>query len=308
MLRLLSRCLLLALPFAVWLGWFDWRYSSKLNNEFAVKRHLLEGAKPGVEILALGSSHAFHGILPGELGRPAFNLAAPSQSLYYDVLLARKFAAEMPSLRTVVLPISYFSLESHLDQAPERWRCYYYRRYYGLPHRDRSMAHDARNFSLYFLYGRKPQLSIDTDVSVYFDRHGGLVAKSPFEFPYSIDASATNALVRHHAMMRPENLDGNVRLIAALHDELLRRRVELVLVTPPVSDAYRSGADSTRLSRMQGALERLHREHGVIHRDHWADPRFDRSDFWDADHLNHAGATKFSRLLASELAMPAEVR
>ena len=147
MTKLLFRLLLLLLPFALLVGAFEFKFRKARNNQYVVKKSLLESASEEVEILTLGSSHGYRGILPELLGRRAFNLAATSQSIYYDVELAIKYLPNLPRLTTVVLPVSYFSLEYQLDQGAERWRCYYYYTFYSIPHRSRDMADDLRNFS-----------------------------------------------------------------------------------------------------------------------------------------------------------------
>ncbi len=67
-----------------------------------------------VEILCLGSSHAYFGINPDFISPPCFNAAHPSQSLKYDFEIVKKYQDKWESLKVIVIPVDYFSLFSEL--------------------------------------------------------------------------------------------------------------------------------------------------------------------------------------------------
>jgi hypothetical protein len=301
MKKLLFRILFLLLPFAVLVGAFEARFHQARNNQYIVKKSLLEAAAGEVEVLTLGSSHAYYGILPELLGRPAFNLAATSQSIYYDVELALKYLPDLPKLTTMILPISYFSLENQLDQGAERWRSYYYFRFYSIPHRSRDMAGDARNFSLYLLYGRNTDGLLKGDIDRNFDDSGGLKEENRLKTAMELQEGSVVALGRHHGAMRPGNVADNIALLEKLVQSLQKRNIRLIVVTTPVTRFYRDGVQEARCSRMQFALDGFCRRNGLQYKNYFADERFDLGDFFDADHLNRDGAVKFSRILANEV-------
>jgi hypothetical protein len=136
MKKLLYKVLLLAAPFALYLGVCEYRVSTHAFNQIAAKKLLFEEKKSETEVLILGSSHGLYGILPEDLCGAAFNLAAVNQSLYYDEALLRRCIDQMPSLKLVVLPVSYFTLNHQLDTGLEKWRTYSYRYVWGIPHRN----------------------------------------------------------------------------------------------------------------------------------------------------------------------------
>jgi hypothetical protein len=307
MIKLVGHVLLLGMPFALLIGAFEFRYLKTANNQYLAKRQLLESVANEVEVLTLGSSHGYYGILPEVLGRGAFNLAATSQSIYYDRKILHKFLVKLPNLKTVVLPVSYFSLETQLDQAPERWRCYYYYRFYGIPHRGRAMAYDVRNFSLYFLYGRNSAKLmknsaefLNHDVLNDFDRWGGVV-EGGFLKPADLHQSSVEALLRHHGMMKSENFADNVTHIQKMISMLQERQIRVILVTTPVTSYYRAGIRDDSFTRMQVALNEIARAKNVKYCNYFSDDRFNLSDFVDGDHLNRDGAIKFSKLLGREV-------
>jgi hypothetical protein len=300
MTKLVLRLLFLLGPFAALMVVFEFKFQGVNNNQYTAKKRLLESSANEVEILTLGSSHSYYGIKPEFLGQRAFNLAATSQSIYYDVELAIKYIPNLPRLTTIILPVSYHTLENQLDQGPERWRCYYYYRFYSIAHQIRSMAYDIRNFSLYWLYGNNRSELIYHDASRDFDKYGGLLESTPLRTAKELQNGAVVALKRHHAMMSPDNITANIAALEKLVGELQRRKIRLILVTIPVTPYYREGVQAATYARMQRALDRFCRQNGVAYRSYFSDGRFTLDDFFDADHLNHDGAVKFSEYLRKE--------
>ncbi|HWI59183.1 MAG TPA: hypothetical protein VNZ22_18290 [Bacillota bacterium] len=312
MKRLFFSILALAAPFVLLLGKCEWRFHQVPWNEYAAKRALLEARADKVEVLVMGSSHAYRGILPSQLHPQAFNLAGLSQTLYYDQALVKKYLPKVPSLKMVILPVSYFSLECQLDEGIEKWRCFYYAYHYQLPHRNWHENWNSRNFSAFFLgsqqLGYKPMLrGALFDVRSRFDAQGGDAAPvaAPENEPAPCQAerlrqSALGALQRHHQMMRPENVQENRRLLEDFIWHLKQRGIEVVLVTLPTSRYYAQGMDPSHYQRMQATLQDLSAFCGVTYLNYTRDERFSDQDFADSDHLNTAGASKFTRILKEE--------
>ena len=297
--RFAGRAFALLLPLVVGALALEVFLGGVTSSQLQAKQKLLEPQLAELQVLSLGSSHGVNGIEPHLLGARAFNLALNSQSLYYDAELARKYLDRMPKLRLVILPISYLSLEYQLDDSAEAWRCYYYHRFFGLPHRRWIETLSPRNYSLVLLYGKDESLDLLTgaaprDVRGEFDDWGGLVATrpSPESEPFGA-AAARRVLERHARAMSPTSFVENVAILERLIDELHRRGIAVALVTTPVSRAYADGMDRARYQRMQDALARLVREHHVVYANHMLDPSFTDRDFHDADHLSPIGAARF---------------
>lgn len=317
MARILKRLALLALPFAAFLVWFEVARGGRESNLFAVKRHRLQAAAPQVRVLCMGSSHAHDGILPGLVHPGAFNLAAVSQSLRYDCALVHEYAPSLPGLQLVVIPVSYFSLQSELDRGTEAWRAYYYFHVHGIPHRDWRTGTHARNWSAWFLWGRDHGLDAVRGVqpplvSGAYDAAGGLLPDHFPAVPAAVRESPARAAeetaARHHAAMDPALAEGNVARLSELLGFLKERGVAAVFVTLPVSAGYRSHQRPAVDALTAAALGTLGEKHGVVWHDYSADPRFDAADFNDPDHLGVAGARKFSELLGREVVAPALAR
>jgi hypothetical protein len=311
-LRVVFRLLLLAAPFALFLVGFGARFARLNPSHLAAKRHLLEQQAPRIEVLILGSSHELTGVFPTDLGVPAFNLAGQSQSVYYDAALVRKYLPALKSLKLVVLPISYFSLEYELDEAGENWRAYDYFYFYSIPHRDWHKAFSARNFSTYFLcsesFRARVLFGTATNAALDYDAWGGwtnrpcgplLPAKAHTDF---LRQAARLTLERHEAMMRPENFEPNLARLDGLIGELQRKHIGVLLVTLPVTRFYGQNIRPATYRRMQQAVHRLAGNYNLEYLNCMFDSRFHDQDFADGDHLNCRGAHKFSGILAREIA------
>lgn len=315
MKRLFVAVTALAAPFAILLGLFEVRLAkAPAPNQFAAKKYLLERQKQRIEVLVLGSSHSFYGILPSLLGEPAFNLSGVSQSLYYDHALLAKYLNQMPSLKLVVLPVSYFSLEGgRLDEGIESWRCYYYRYEWGLPHRDWHMAWHARNFLGYFLSGnelgrKNILLGKIKDATTDFDPYGGCTNRPVMSDNLKdsgiwshLSESALVALKRHHGAMKQEQHPENAQILTDIVRQVKHRGIDLVLVTLPVSRYYSGGMNPDAYQRMQTTVKQVAATDGVEYLDYTFDRRFMDADFYNADHLNALGAHKFSLILRDEV-------
>lgn len=302
MKKLLLRLLLLALPFLAYVVAFEIRYDGKCNTLYEAKRRLLEARMASVETLVLGSSHTYNGILPENLGSNAFNLAAPAQSLYYDLELARRYVPLLPRLRTVIVPLSYFSLFYQLDESDEMQRCFFFRRFHGLPHRRWTMELDPRNFSLYFLYGRNPRGILNRDARQDYDEAGGLLEDARPVSAEVLERSAASAIQHHHSRMKPAHLAANRTALVALAGFLREHGIRLVLVTTPVSPGYRSRMQPDVQAEMQVEVRGFCEREGVEYLDFLDDARFTSDDFLDGDHLNRRGAARLSTYLAQSLA------
>src|SRR5690606_22742388 len=93
-----------------------------IPNEYSIKKDYLDRNSNEIEILILGSSHTLRGVDPKYMNYKAYNAAMVSQSIDYDLEILKKYEGNWDSLKTIVLPISYFSLYSNLENEVESWR------------------------------------------------------------------------------------------------------------------------------------------------------------------------------------------
>jgi hypothetical protein len=314
MRRVSWKLLLLLLPFGAFLASYEWRFASQPNNSIALKRQLIEMAAPSVDVLILGSSQAEFGVRPARVSPHAFNLAGVSQSLYYDTGLARAYLDRLPSLRVVVITLSYFSLGYELDRTVESWRTFYYARFHHVWHRDWRRNTEIRNFSTWFLYGKDSLVNnlqwALPNMAGRYDAAGGILPPGELYYkagtPEALEANAPFTMARAHRSWRSSSLPENATRLAETIQQLQSRKgVRVVLVTLPVSAAYRALEREDIVALNRSRLEEIRRRCGVQHFNYEADERFSSSDFLDSDHLNLAGAEKISDILRREIVLDA---
>ena len=111
MKKFLKFILLFTLPIFI-LGLSSEYILRKIPNDYLLKKEFLDNNSDSIEVLFLGSSHAFYGVNPAYLSLNSFNAAIVSQTLDYDFEILKKYRNNWSNLECIVIPISYFSLYS----------------------------------------------------------------------------------------------------------------------------------------------------------------------------------------------------
>ncbi len=279
----------------------------RVENSYIRQRALFEPRAGAVEMIVVGSSQSLHGVNPAEFDRPAFNLSNRSQDVYYDAQLVRRYLDRTPHLRLVLLELTYFSLEFDLSSTSSDWRCYLYKRAYGIPCRDWLRDRDPRYYNLVGLYGGV------TTLKLALRGFSGSLAepltdqgweprdeKRPAGRPLN-DEDGKVRVQLHHSLMRDETFAAQVDECRWLIADLRRRGIAVAIITPPVHDLYARHIDPAKVERLRKQIRAWQEEYQVAYLDHFRDDRFGDEDFFDVDHLNPRGAARFSALLRHEL-------
>jgi len=322
-IRFLSKFLLFLLPLLTLVGYAEVRLRGVANG-YGTKRASLERQLDSVEVLVLGSSHAYNGIDPNCLSFRAFNLAYVSQSTYYDTRLIRKYLDRMPRLRLVLVETNYFSLWDQLANTNQSWRDFFYLHFWGIRYRNLAWF-DLRRVSYVALY--------TLPITLQYALHNFNVSPSRDSLPSLADPEACpngfgccpadtttdlacvgdswgKARVQYHdSCIKASNLSANIADLDTMLDELGRRHVRVVFVTMPACDCYSRYLNPAIKLRNEQVIDSLCSKHGCGRADYLTDRRFVCSDFSDGDHLNFRGAQKLSRILDRDVvAGPTEPR
>lgn len=269
-----------------------------LPSSYATKDAALRSRGDRVATLILGTSHTYYGLNPDEMGDSVFNLANVSQTPEYDLALLRRYAPYMPSLRRIIMPVSYFTYRDPiLEEGPESNLAVRYKTRMHLPlHSD---------LSLYNL-----ELS---DFDGFTGRLANLVLRQPynrcspsgFGLGYDLSARAAGWMEQgsEHAARHTLSNPGRPAQVLETQREILReardRGIEVVLVTTPAHRSYTDRLDPAQEAEMRANIDSLVAEFGVACHDFLRDPRFTDADFYDPDHLNTDGARRLSRLMTA---------
>ncbi|MDD2714431.1 MAG: hypothetical protein PHW04_00905 [Candidatus Wallbacteria bacterium] len=268
-----------------------------------------------IETLFLGSSHMERAINPEFLAKPAFNLSFKSQDHYYDLKILESTLGRMKKLSAVIIGVDWFSLGFDEAKKVRSYTLNYYREWGILPEKQ-----GYKTFFYYsqFLTHRKSLLpdllkknsgfSIESgrvDDARAIDPRNYTVTPDGFLYlnlhhpPKVLDNDAlkkveTHMSVNYDSAVILDNL-ANLEAAAAL---CRKSGVKLLLVTPPYSSYYRKYFPEDVKAKFYRSLGYCQ---SIKHLDYSNSEAFSDDDFSDADHLNAAGAKKFTEMIANDL-------
>lgn len=309
MSKLCKKLTCLLLPFLL-LGAYTEYNLRLIENGYSRKRIDMERVLDTTEVLVLGSSHALFGVDPAQFRLATFNMAYVSQTFYYDQRIVDAYLDRMPALKAVILPVSYFSLDTSMVGSTEKWRCYFYEKYFGFPVEGASGSQlstlfDLKRYSLIALYGipkSLKQLRNNFNLNEVKGQQVNGWLKRDLSVPLA-DRKGADRVALHERLMFPNQRPANISYLKAIAKRLRERGVNLYPVTLPVHRTYSAHVNSRIYNSMVTTVADFCDENGCRYLNFFTDDRFDDADFFDNDHLNATGAAKLSRLLAAELSL-----
>lgn len=298
MRRFLKYCIYFSLPIIIAAVPVEYLLR-QLPNSYKYKYEWMQENAEDVEILILGSSQALDGISPKCFKEKAFNLANTSQGLKQDSFLLKYWAKRYQHLKTVILPISYFSLlePGLLESYGESYRCRYYKMYMDCDlYSDWSYSFelsDIRSAMMklerFFMKHRK----LDCD------KYGWHAKKhSTKELFNCIQASKT---VNIHTVKNWDKIDINYERVKEMANFCKSHDIQLVLITTPCWYTYNDRLEQRQLTKMYGLIHHIQKEFGVPYFNYLKDSRFDAVDFSNCYHLSNVGAIKFTKILDEDI-------
>lgn len=267
-----------------------------IPNDYSYKNSYYKENAKEIRIWNLGSSHAYFGIDPTHFKSTAFNGAHVSQSIKFDYYIFNKYINQMDSLKVLILPISYFTLFSNLEDGVEKWRVVNYTSYgIYLPNIRTSirLLSDNKAFkkSIKSLLGKQDEkycteLGMGTQYS-YENRSTNLTA------------TAEAAVKRHTKnIVNKEILFANKNYLEKICETCHNKNIEVIILTTPTHYSYYSKLDKKQLYITTQTCNELDEKYPNVTYLNWLeDKNFIEEDFFDADHLNNKGAIKLTQLL-----------
>jgi hypothetical protein len=283
-------------------------YLRNLPNTYTWKKKMIELNLNKTNILILGNSMTFCGIIPGKLKYPSFNLANNSQDLYYDYQLVLNYVKHCTRLKYIFIPVNYASFEYTLDQGPESWRTSYYKKAFNIKTRDDQFK--IKDYSAILMYGFQQGLQITLSlnrISLYngvdslgwFNGGSGKLESNDA----STSAKGTEEFLSETKTFNYIYIPQNVRFLKGIIELAQKQHIEVVLITPPISRYYSENisSDNPILKRQKKIMVDLCEKYRIKYYSFWDDKRFNNRDFSDIKHLNRDGAIKFSELINTEI-------
>lgn len=304
MKRFILKSVLFISPLIIFLFYIEF-HLKLIPNSYSFKRKCLEEQLDSIQVLVLGSSQSYHGINPAYFKLNTFNLSNVSQSLFYDTKLTLKYIDKMPKLKYVIINISYFSLGSALIDGTENWRSYYYSQYWDVNYPEIKL-YDLKKYSQILLY--TPQISFsyfrknfEITLTEGIDRKGYLKNDSTNSYKNINDTLGHKRVLFHDNKFNESRYIENRNYLESLLSSLKKRNIIPLIITPPVFSTYSKYADKNKIKKNNEIINYLCKKYNCQYLDYFTDNRFVKSDFKDNDHLNFAGAEKFSKILNEKL-------
>jgi len=264
-----------------------------IPNDYSYKNDFLGNNGLEIQILSIGSSHGLYAIDPAYFHYKGFNASHVSQSLNYDHIIWEKFKESLKNLNTLIIPISYFSLFSKLEDGIEAWRQKNYAIYYGTKADKIRYYFEIPNQTPFAII-RMLLKTLIGKTNLTISEYG---ASNKYSKQQDLVSSGLNA-ARRHTKDVFKRLNENVAFLSSILSYCEDNGIRVLLVTTPTTDYYWKNLDENQLQTMQSTISSMVSNYSnVRYFNFLKDERFEYSDFRDADHLNPTGAEKFSKLL-----------
>lgn len=304
MKKFLFRILVILLPFILFFAWVEIK-ARQLPNSYAVKKQFLEKRLDSINILVLGSSHAFDDIDPEWFSCCGFNFANTSQGLFQDSQLCLKYSDRMPRLKAVIFTISYFTFGFQMEDITEQWRDYFYYHYYGIHHPSLDKT-DIKYWSYAALY-TKSFLKDMIFNNIDYEYNFGDIKATGWQKILTIgnsnainDESGEERAKFHASIFHRDYVSENIGCLEPVLKKLNDRNIQIIFIIPPVYKTYYKYVDTSIMAENKRIISGLCKKFNAKQFDYFSDPRFTTEDFMNNDHMNWNGAKKFSLILDTD--------
>lgn len=275
-----------------------------IPDDHKLQKKYLDANSNEIETLILGSSQTFCGINPKYFASRAYNVGYLAQTLDLDFLIVNKYKNNFKSLKTIVLPISYFSLFSNLRFTTVSWRLKKYDIYYDLSLYEKIF----KNFAM---SDQNLKQSIKILNDYYIDKRDPLFSDSlgwakTFKSEHAKDLNETGktTALLHRFDLEIEHVQIATNEIKILLKQFMEwsedENINIILVSPPVYKTYRDNLDVEQLNfTIETANTIALKYNNCVYYNLMNDSSFIADDYYDANHLSEVGAKKLSSLISS---------
>lgn len=216
---------------------------------------------------------------------------------------------EFPRLKYVLISIDYHSL--HTSSQGERNIWSYYSN--GIKYKDTYYL--LSNLSP-FLWGYGPKVSLIflkkkiLNKNKILDLESGVKNTSLFYRGYlgysgqskkSFTDSAYKIRISNFEVDDVKNYEEVIADLEDLIVALKSKEITPILFCSPTYKEYNRMLNNSILSKNRLEIDKICSKYSLNYLDYMDDNRFDKNDFYNADHLNQEGAKKFSKILSNEL-------
>ena len=267
----------------------------KIPNDYQLKKSYLDKNASKINTLIVGSSHAFYGINPKYFSKHTFNAAYVSQTLDLDEELLHRYKDKLTNLKTIIIPISYFSLFETLETDVEKWRLKNYILYYGFENK----YHFTYNFET---LNNDILLNLKKTVK-YYAINKSFITSSNLGWGTNFNSNERKKFegqytAKKHTVKNFKLFDGNIKSLQKIIKMCQKKNIKILFITTPTHLSYYKNLNQIQLSKITKTINELvQKNQNCSYLNLLKSDKFITSDFYDADHLNDIGAKKLSLLL-----------
>lgn len=270
-------------------------------NDYLFKKQYLDKHSSEIETLILGSSHSFYGINPEYFSSNTFNASHISQSLNYDFEILKKYQEQFKNLKTIILPISYFTLFGKLEAGSESWRVKNYIIYYDLNSSKSLIDYsevlsnrinvNVKRIASYYVLGNSTISCTDLGWGTSYNSKNAR----------DLAETGKTAAMRHTREINSDKyqqiFQENIFNLESIIQWSNKNNVKILLLTPPAFKTYRQNLNQEQLKiTINTTSDICSKYDNCIYDNLLSDTNFVATDFYDADHLSEIGAKKLSVL------------
>ncbi|MGR7813230.1 hypothetical protein [Lacinutrix undariae] len=274
-----------------------------IPNDYSFKKEYLDKNSNEIETLILGSSHTYYGVDPSYFSSNTFNASHVSQYPNHDFEILKKYQSNFKNLKTVILPISYFTYATRLKDGKEAWRIKNYMIYYDL-NISKSLSDNSE------VFGNKTSTNIKRIASSYI-LNKSVITSSNLGWgtiynatkQKDLEETGKKAALRH--TQKESNTDKSKQIInknksnvEAIVKWCEERNIKIILITTPTYKTYHENLNSEQLNLMINTNNEIATKYeNCTYLNLLSDSNFIAKDYYDADHLSEIGAKKLSLML-----------
>lgn len=276
-------------------------YTRNLPLSPKIKSDFYKKYQNDIEILVLGASQNRDAINPEFLSQKALNLAYPDQDYYISSKLLEQLGPTLPSLKTVIIPISY----GHFETAPnqkETWKNSMYRYYFNttvsekftyfkddflyisFPNYYSAKMSDYRNGKSYLdlnEYGYNTNVSTASFYKLAYD------SLAISEYPVHITPSRPN----------PNFVAENAEKLKAIVQFCKAHNYDVILVETPTTTRFKEQRIPEVLRRKDSIRSLVCATYKMRYIYADSTQEYSIKDYRDDNHLSPQGAEKFTKYL-----------
>lgn len=305
--KFITYCFLFFLPIVILYLTVEW-FTLSIPSTFSVNEAYLEKDAENIETLVLGPSHLTNAINAEWLKSPTINLSSGNQYIDTDYKLYQGIHQKLPSLKNIVLEVSY----SHFEIAPngkDFWKNNLYYKYYGVNCFERTTY-----FKDKLIFLSNPSFFSEKLKSHYYTKKR-LPNFNKYAFNFTDGYERFNRLnyekekidslkrFRINTEANSKFFKENTTQLFNFLDTLVKHQRNIIITTAPMYSTYLQKRNPDILHRRDSILNVIQNKYPGVHflKTEEDSLNFTLNEFWNHSHLNPKGAKIFTKKLDSIL-------